>query len=850
MKMKNKWGFRGALIRISSILLVCIMLFGVVGCRVQPQDSPVVDGDAQTQSTPPPAISDLQETPVDDYISEGSMISTADLAEALREKYADAETMVFQESLWNLPKDQEFYIDFEFDLIEDTELRSFDQVFAIYADAEMTDAISTAWEIVTHEDDPSIPEGHNRVYARPGRFTPGSVWGSYYDLVTRQLVRLDEAGEYYLHEQEPFSSWGFLKYYYLVQHLDTVTAETLERPIVTIFTVENQLDAPQSEFYVTENGEAAFRWNEVEGADYYLIVEINEDSFAMISPIDKATGTSWVYPHRDDMVATMNQKFSGSFITDDDMLDRDDDFERREASYLNYSVIAVNSEGHSPLGTIHRGEDLAARLPYVMAHNTIRQDAEETGGNILHFPSVGLIPTHRAISLANGATVHRRMIYDFDGAEIKIDRWLHYDGYDDDGELLNTRIVEHTNLHIDFVIEGTLFTRGTILTNWITIIDVNPDTIMEELESVRQMHEDTATRGGGSTETDVETAPLKEDSKTSKDAPREIPDRTEDRIFANSALSEFLALNLLAANELIDLSAFPESANWERLMDAFFEAMYQNPLVLHVERILGASGSNLLIVEYRESARTIHAQQAALRGIVPRIVSEIIIPGMTDLEKSFAINNFLIENSEYDWAALEEAERNNFQFVDARFNDSFTAYGILINGVGVCSGYADAFKLLADEAGLDAIVVTGYLEGILPHAWNRVYIDGQWHTVDVTNNANEFLMNAFLNLPDSAAGRLLVEDNQFMMNDFIAAYRSNDGSSEYYRVTDRFFSASEIAAELARAIRSNGSVTLRTYYDLDDDMFFDIAMEVMDILDVDNLYGFYILGVIWMSDSV
>jgi hypothetical protein len=187
--------------------------------------------------------------------------------------------------------------------------------------------------------------------------------------------------------------------------------------------------------------------------------------------------------------------------------------------------------------------------------------------------------------------------------------------------------------------------------------------------------------------------------------------------------------------------------------------------------------------------------------------------------------------------------------VDARFNDSFTAYGILINRVGVCAGYADAFKLLADEAGLESIVVTGFLEGILPHAWNRVNIDGHWHTVDVTNNANEFLLNAFLNLPDTAAGRLLVEDNQFMMNAFIDRYRSTDGNSEYYTVTGRFFDTGEIATELAQQIRRNGSVTLRTDYGLDDEAFYEIAMEVMEILGVNSLLGFYMLGVIWMSET-
>jgi hypothetical protein len=220
---------------------------------------------------------------------------------------------------------------------------------------------------------------------------------------------------------------------------------------------------------------------------------------------------------------------------------------------------------------------------------------------------------------------------------------------------------------------------------------------------------------------------------------------------------------------------------------------------------------------------------------------------MSDLEKSFAINDYLIESSQYDWAALEDAERNNFQSVHSRFNDSFTAYGILINKVGVCAGYAAAIQLLADEAGLEAIVVTGYLEGILPHAWNRVNIDGHWHTVDVTNNANEYLFNVFMNLPDSAAGRLLVEDNRFMMNRFIGDYRSNDNSSEYYNVNGRLFDTGEIAAELAKLLRQDGSATLRTDYDLNDDTFYQIAKEVIEILNTKDLYGFHTLGVIWMS---
>ena len=214
-----------------------------------------------------------------------------------------------------------------------------------------------------------------------------------------------------------------------------------------------------------------------------------------------------------------------------------------------------------------------------------------------------------------------------------------------------------------------------------------------------------------------------------------------------------------------------------------------------------------------------------------------------------AINQFLVDTAEYDWAALENAELYDFQHVDPRYNDSFTAYGILINRVGVCAGYAAAFTLLADAAGLESIVVTGYLEGFLPHAWNRVNIDGQWHTVDVTNNANEFLFNIFLHLPDDVASTVLIENDKFVLNNYMYRYRSNTDDSEYFRITDRFFEIDAIAYELANLIAEYGSATLRTDRNLSDETFMMIAQDVLSMLNINNIYGFHWLGAIFLSDG-
>ena len=94
-----------------------------------------------------------------------------------------------------------------------------------------------------------------------------------------------------------------------------------------------------------------------------------------------------------------------------------------------------------------------------------------------------------------------------------------------------------------------------------------------------------------------------------------------------------------------------------------------------------------------------------------------------------------------------------------------------------------------------------------------------------------------------------MEDRKFMMDAFLANFRSTDNSNEYFSITGRYFGVETIAAALAREIQENGSATLRTDYMLDDMMFNEIAMEVMQILDTTDLYGFHWLGVVWMSDS-
>ena len=112
------------------------------------------------------------------------------------------------------------------------------------------------------------------------------------------------------------------------------------------------------------------------------------------------------------------------------------------------------------------------------------------------------------------------------------------------------------------------------------------------------------------------------------------------------------------------------------------------------------------------------------------IVAGFESQGLDDYEMVTAINDYLCGRMEYDL-------------------DYYTTRHALLYGRGRCQGYANAFKSLCTEAGIPTDYVRGYLRSnySATHAWNRVYIDGQYYCVDVTTNDVNGC-NIFLLMPE------------------------------------------------------------------------------------------------------
>ena len=115
-----------------------------------------------------------------------------------------------------------------------------------------------------------------------------------------------------------------------------------------------------------------------------------------------------------------------------------------------------------------------------------------------------------------------------------------------------------------------------------------------------------------------------------------------------------------------------------------------------------------------------------------------------DYEKVLAAHDYIVRNCRYNKEAIDN---------DTLTEDDFSPYGVFVKGVAVCEGYAKAFKMLMDIAGIDCIMVTGTVNDGVAHAWNMVKLENDWYHVDVTFDDPEpetkEIVYLYLNVPDS-----------------------------------------------------------------------------------------------------
>ena len=149
--------------------------------------------------------------------------------------------------------------------------------------------------------------------------------------------------------------------------------------------------------------------------------------------------------------------------------------------------------------------------------------------------------------------------------------------------------------------------------------------------------------------------------------------------------------------------------------------------------------------------KVIHNYTEEMEIILDYKVDEIIKNKITDdmdtINKIRIIHDYIVNNTKYD---QNRSDKNIFEY------KSNNAYGVLIEGYGICSGYTDSMMLF-----LEKLNIKSYKVSSENHVWNKVFINNNWYNLDLTwddpvnSDGSDSLEHTFF----------LVTDDEMLKND-------------------------------------------------------------------------------------
>lgn len=743
-----------------------------------------------------------------------------DLA-ALQDKYADSENYRYAEPMFNLAKDYKFSYDVGAGYFANEKTSG----FAVFRDSDLEKSVN-----ITIDRD----YDNNKVTIVP------TVVFQFQDHVTEEI-------DY---------TWGDMSKFWLVQYRDTQTGDELDKPLVTVFTIARDLNTPTLKQSVGEDGYYKLSWTPVDGADYYDVYKYD----------DVAMGFADIQMTTDKLECT-EADFYDVVKSRQDLKDMVEGTELENMhqwtmnSYLNigysYFVVAKTNDGKfSGMSNICNPMDIGNQIPVMVQDDS---QSEYTGTDPMSLPayvnvemldgSIGkyvieyyganaTLLTDGSISISPGI---RNLPISMQSIKIT---GVDYDELIKSGEKLREREEQlegktgstSENIDIPYVPDSQDNPQDQTQENQQTPTqDDQQSPAQDDQQSPTQDNQQTPAQDNQQNPAqDDQQTPSSDDSSSVNMAGVELPQNVADTVYANSSLSEWLAINFLAHNESISLAGFNEASDSEKLGESFDEAYRQNPLCGIIDDLGYNYDTNIITVKYAQSKEdTLNMQQESIKK-AKEIVGQIITDQMSDYEKEAAINKYLCDNATYNFDVIGDDGDVDQSLVDQNAN-SFTPYGVLVENLGVCESYAEAFHLVASEAGLPSIMVVGTLSGG-GHEWNRVLLDGKWYTLDVTNNDNEIVPNSLFNLSDTAAGEILKQESVCVLSSVADQFVADDMDHEYYAVNGLAVSDTNAANDLlVKGLMENGTASVRINMDLNDAQFEELLQNVVNASNLDTI---------------
>ncbi len=141
-------------------------------------------------------------------------------------------------------------------------------------------------------------------------------------------------------------------------------------------------------------------------------------------------------------------------------------------------------------------------------------------------------------------------------------------------------------------------------------------------------------------------------------------------------------------------------------------------------------------------------QIEAINFKVTEIINKYVEDDMTLEEKIKIVHDYIVLNTKYD--------------LDNSPYYSNTAYGNLLQGYGICSGYADSMAIF-----LTKFEVPNFKISSETHVWNALYINNNWYHLDATwddqidSNGKENLIHKFFIINSANLKKYASTDHDF-----------------------------------------------------------------------------------------
>lgn len=125
---------------------------------------------------------------------------------------------------------------------------------------------------------------------------------------------------------------------------------------------------------------------------------------------------------------------------------------------------------------------------------------------------------------------------------------------------------------------------------------------------------------------------------------------------------------------------------------------------------------------------------------------DLIVGISSDYEKELILHDAIVDKISFAYDEKHAAQQERWAHtIEGVFSDKYYS--------AVCEGYAKAFQLLLNAAGIENVYVVGNASG-QGHAWNQVKIDEEWYNVDITwNDSYDRKSYRYFNLTGTVFGR-------------------------------------------------------------------------------------------------